>query len=198
MKNVITLSESDFRRILQEAITAALNEIDGKTLSRIPNTTVDAKNNIQSGRYTKTVVTPSKRKVVSYDNQILRADSLYPRAIQSFLAPYKSFRFMFFAFRREGNVVHLLFEVENVRKLLDNVAILSGNVIFANTQLPGDIVIEFKKGKDENVTNTVYYKYKGNGYKYVLMPDNRTASKWNELVQGLQDSLTTRDERGLQ
>ena len=92
----------------------------------------------------------------------------------------------------------MLFEVENVRKLLDNVAILSGNVIFANTQLPGDIVIEFKKGKDENVTNTVYYKYKGNGYKYVLMPDNRTASKWNELVQGLQDSLTTRDERGLQ
>lgn len=28
--------------------------------------------------------------------------------------------------------------------------------------------------------------------------NNRTASKWNELVQGLQDSLTTRDERGLQ
>lgn len=197
MKKVKILTESELKYLIHEAVTEALNEIDGKTLSRIPNTTIDAKNNIQAGRYTKTVTTPSKSKTISYDDQILRADSLYPKAIQSFLDPYKSFKFMFFAFRREGNVVHLLFEVDNVRKLLDNVAILSGNVIFANTQLPGDIVIEFKKGKDENVTNTIYYKYKGNGYKYVLMPDNRTASKWNELVQGLQDSLTTRDERGL-
>lgn len=148
--------------MLQEAITAASNELDGKTESQTPKTTLDAKNNIQS-----------------------------------FLSPYKSSRFIFFAFRKEGNVVHLLFEVDDVRKLLDNVAILSGNVVFANTQLPGDITIEFKIGNDGNVKSTVYYKFKGKGYKYVLMPDNRTASKWNELVHGLQDSLTAGDERVL-
>lgn len=48
MKNVITLSESDFRSMLQEALTAASNELDGKTESQTPKTTLDAKNNIQS------------------------------------------------------------------------------------------------------------------------------------------------------
>ena len=71
---------------------------------------------------------------------------------------------------------------------MGGMSILSGNVIFGNEQLPGDLQIEFGKDKDENMTNKVFYKYKGNSYKYALTPDNRTVNKWNELVNELVKS----------
>ena len=60
---------------------------------------------------------------------------------------------------------------------------------FGTEQLPGDIMIDFAQQK-------VYYKYKGNRYKYVLEPDNRTIDKWNQLCKGLKDSLDSRIRRG--
>ena len=187
MKNVKILTEAELKHLIQEAADAALNEIDSKTSSRIENPNASAKDHIQSGNYTETINTPSRKKPASNGDQTIRTDNLCPPAIQSFLTPYKSFKFMFFTFRKEGNVVHFLFELDDIKNLLDNTVILSGNVTFANTRLPGDIVINFKKGQDGEAA----YQYRGKGDKYILTPDNRTASKWNELVQGLQDYLTT-------
>ena len=92
---------------------------------------------------------------------------------------------MFFAYKRTGNLVHLLFNVDNIKKNMGGISILSGNVIFGDEQLPGDIQIEFSTDGDENMTYKVFYKYKGNGYKYTLTPDNRTVNKWKELINEL-------------
>lgn len=168
-KKVIRLTESQLSEIIRSAADMALNEIDGKTPSRVPNAATTAMDDIQRG----------------ISNKIVRADEMTPRAIQSFLAPYKNFIFMFFAYKRTGNPVHLLFNVDNIKKNMGGISILSGNVIFGDEQLPGDIQIEFSTDGDENMTYKVFYKYKGNGYKYTLTPDNRTVNKWKELINEL-------------
>lgn len=101
-KKVIRLTESELNRIIEKTINEALTEIGGKTLSVIPNVAIDAIDNIQNGNYSKTI---NPFKTVSYDSQITKADTLFPKAIQSFLEPYKNIKFMFFAYRREGNPV---------------------------------------------------------------------------------------------
>jgi len=197
MKQVHRLTESQFMEIIENAVRTALNEIDGKTLSRVPNAAINAVNNIQSGVYSKKISSKLRGRTIDYDKHIERANNLYPKAIQSFLAPYIETPYMFFAYKREGNPVHLVFNVENIKKIIDSIVILSGNVAFDNETLPGDIFVEFYKDKEGNILNKVYYKYKGNQYKYILKPDNRTIGKWNELVQGLEDSLTSRLDRGM-
>ena len=196
-KNVIRLTESQLKEIIRGAVDMALNEIDGKTLSRVPNATTAAADNIQKGISHKTIKSKLRNMTVSNDDEIIRADEMMPRAIQSFLAPYKNFKFMFFAYKRTGNIVHLLFNVDNIKKNMDGITILSGNVIFGGEQLPGDIQIEFSKDKEENITNKVFYKYKGNSYKYILTPDNRTINKWNELINELIKYQLNMNKRGL-
>ena len=163
-----------------------INEIDGKTLSCVANVSIDAMNNIQSGQEIKKI---NKEKSVTYDSQITKADELYPRAVQSFLNPYKDLQFMFFAYKRLGNVVHLLFSVKNIKKLSDGQAILSGDVVFGNEQLNGDIVVDF-------INNKVFYKHKSNNYKYTLEPDRRTSEQWTFLLDELQKALNSRIDRG--
>ena len=185
-KKIIRLTERELNNVIKKVVNEALQEIGGKTLSIVPNVSIDAVDNIQRGNTDK-VINPNK--TVSYDSQIVKANKLYPKAVQSFLAPYIGFTFMFFAYARLGNVVHLLFNVNSIKKLMDGKALLSGNVIFGDEQLPGDLLIDF-------TSNKVFYTYKGNSYKYVLEPDNRTVGKWNELLQGLRDSLNARIKRG--
>ena len=187
-KKVVRLTESQLSEIIRGAVDMALNEIDGKTLSRVPNAATAAVDDIQKGIPNKTIKSTLRNKTISNDSEIVRADEMTPRAIQSFLSPYKNFKFMFFAYKRTGNLVHLLFNVENIKKNMGGTSILSGNVIFGNEQLPGDIQIELNKDEDENITYKVFYKYKGNSYKYILTPDNRTVNKWNELINELVKS----------
>lgn len=185
-RTIVKLSEQELNTIIAECVNKALNEIGGKTLSIIPNVAIDAVDNIQKGNLTKKI---NVQKSTSYDNQITKADALYPKAIQSFLQPYKDKKLMFFAYKREGNPVHLIFSIENIKKLIDGIAILSGVVIFGGEQLSGDIIVDFTKDK-------VSYKYIGNNYKYVLEPDQRTLVWWNNLCDGLRESLNNRLKRG--
>ena len=136
--------------------------------------------------------------MVDHDDNVRKADALKPNAIQSFLSPYKNCRFLFWAYRREGNPVHLIFQVEGIKKALDSEVILSGSVVFGRELLPGDIVIDFEPIGNGQYNAKVSYKYKGNRYKYSLKPNVRTEPKWNELTKGLQDFLQARFERGLQ
>lgn len=187
-KKVVRLTESQLKEIIRGAVDMALNEIDGKTLSRDPNAATTAMDDIQKGISDKNIKSALRNKTISNDSEIVRTDEMMPRAIQSFLAPYKNFKFMFFAYKMTGIPVHLLFNVENIKKNMGGISILSGNVIFGDEQLPGDIQIEFNKDEDENITYKVFYKYKGNSYKYILTPDNRTVNKWNELINELVKS----------
>lgn len=196
-KKVVRLTESQLKEIIRGAVDMALNEIDGKTLSRVPNAATTAMDHIQKGISNKTIKSTLRNKTVSNDSEIIRANEMMPRAIQSFLAPYKNFIFMFFAYMRTGNPVHLLFNVDNIKKNMGDISILSGKVIFGDEQLPGDIQIEFSKDKDENIISKVFYKYKGNRYKYILTPDNRTVNKWNELINELAKSQLNMNKRGL-
>ena len=196
-KKVLRLTESELKEMVHKAVCAALNEIDGKTLARVPNAATRAVDNIQNGIYDKTVTSTLRNKTISNDDEIIRANDLFPRAIQSMLKPYKNFQFMFFAYKRVGNPVHLLFKVEDIKKNMDGISILSGEVVFGDEQLPGDIQINFTKDNDNNLSYKVYYKYKGNSIKYLLEPDNRTIDKWNELVQQLGVSQLNMDKRGM-
>ena len=196
-KKVIRLKESELREMVHKAAAAALKEIDGKTLSRVPNAAITAMDSIQNGVYDKTIKSTLRNKTISNDDEIIRADEMLPRAIQSFLSSYKDYQFMFFAYRREGNPIHLLFKVDNIKKNMDGISILSGEVVFGNEQLPGDIQIVFSKEADSHLSNKVYYKYKGNNSKFILEPDRRTSEKWNELVRQLGISQQNMNRRGI-
>ena len=99
-KNVIRLTESQLNEIIRSAVNMALNEIDGKTLSRVPNAATTAMDNIQKRIPNKTIKSTLRNKTVSNDSEIIRANEMMPSAIQSFLAPYKNFNFIFFAYKK--------------------------------------------------------------------------------------------------
>lgn len=117
------------------------------------------------------------------NSQTTKADSLSPQDLQSVIAPYKGCKFMFFTFRETGNVVHFVFEIENIKNmnLFDGKATLEGTATLGDTQLDGSIVVDLINDKA---------RYKHNRHKYVLTPDNRTIDKWNALLNTLKDFLT--------
>lgn len=85
----------------------------------------------------------------------------------------------------------------DIKKNMDGISILGGEVVFGKEQLPGDIQIVFSKDSEDNLSNKVYYKYKGNSNKFILEPDRRTSEKWNELVWQLGISQMNMNKRGL-
>lgn len=157
MNKIQKLSVDELNQIIENNIVK-LNEIDN-------NVSNEASNSKQN------------EKTIANETTVL-----CPKTAQTFLMPYKDIKFMFFAYKNKGNVIHLLFGVNNIKKLMDGQAILSGNVILGNEQLDGDIVIDF-------TTNKVYYKHEGNRCKYVLEPDRRTQEIWTTLLKELQQNI---------
>lgn len=196
-KKVIRLTESELYELIVKATNQILVEIDGKTLSRVSNSAINSMNNIQNGVNRTFYGTQRGLKMIDHNKNIEKADVLTPQAIQSFLTPYKSVNFMFWAYRRVGNPVHFLFRVEDIKKLIDNVAILSGEVVLGMEKLPGDVVVEFRLDNDNSYTRTVFYKYKGNKYKYILEPNINTKPLWDNLVDELENCLRAKMKRGL-
>lgn len=192
-KKVIKLTEEELHNIIRDC----LNEIGGKTLATIDNSAINSMNNIQNGVDRTFFGTNKGLKMVDHNANIIRADNLKKEGEKSFLTPYLNKPFLFWAYRRGGNPIHLVFKVENIKKSIDSEAILGGEVVFGAEQLPGDIVINFKLGKDMEYSNIVSYKYKGNSYKYFLEPNIKTKPLWDELVNGLKNELLNRIERGL-
>ena len=192
-KRVVTLTEEALKKMIKQC----LNEIGGKTLAAIDDSAEQSVNNIQNKVDRTFYGTNRGLKVVDHNDNVVKADTLKPQAIQSFLSPYKNYRFLFWAYRRTGNPIHLIFQVENILKALGSEVILSGDVVFGREQLPGDIVVNFVPTNDGKYNTKVSYKYKGNSYKYLLKPNVNTEPKWNELMNGLQDYLQAKLERGL-
>ena len=196
-KKVIKLTEEELGKVIKQSVNEALQEIKGRTLARVSNSAINSMDNIQRGVNRTFYGTKAGIKMIDHFKNVDKADNLIPKATQSFLSPYKSTRFLFWAYRREGNPINLIFKVDNIKKLIDNVAILSGEVIFGREQLPGDIIVDFKLQNDGTYKRFVSYKYKGNKYKYTLEPNTNTKPIWDDLVNELEECLTARDKRGL-
>lgn len=101
------------------------------------------------------------------------------------LKPFINTTFLFYATTRLGRTTFLTFKVQNIKKLMAGVAILSGEVMFDGDMLMGDIHVDFNKGR-------VFYKEKTSRYTYTLEADNRTKKKWDSLLEQLKMSLDNR------
>ena len=86
---------------------------------------------------------------------------------------------------RMGAYVFLTFKLDDIKKLMNGIGILSGEVVFDGLQLPGDITVDFNR-------NQVLYKDKASRYQYPLIIDNRTKANWDELLDQLKMSLDNR------
>ena len=150
---------------IQRLSVAELNQIIESNIVKLNEINVEANNNSRNEKTTKN-----------------ETETLCSETAQAFLKPYRDIKLMFFAYKNEGNVVHLLFGVNSIKKLMDGLAILSGDVIFGNERLDEDIVINF-------TTSKVCYKHKGNRCKYVLEPDRRTQEMWTALLNELQQNI---------
>lgn len=187
-KKVIKLTEEELDNAIKQSVNEALQEIKGRTLARMSNSAINSTGNIQRG--VNRTFYGAKAGIKNVDKD----DNLIPKATQSFLSQYKSTKFLFWTYRRVGNPINVIFKVDNIKKLIDNVAILSGEVIFGREQLSGDIVIDFKLQNDGTYKRFVSYKYKGNKYKYTLEPNTNTKPIWDDLVNELEECLTARDK----
>lgn len=161
-KTVIRLTEEQFHIHIKNVVSEALNESDGKTHANQP-----------------------KRTIVDHNSVIGRVSQTLQRADQSLIAPYKDTTYLFYAMNRMGAYVFLTFKLDDIKKLMNGIGILSGEVVFDGLQLPGDITVDFNR-------NQVLYKDKASRYQYPLIIDNRTKANWDELLDQLKMSLDNR------
>jgi hypothetical protein len=191
-KEVVYLTEEEFYNHIEQVVKEALNEIGGKTHAQLYNASTQARRSNQAGNYTKTVYKTDRQgniirplKNVNNNKTITRARKLEPDANASLLKPFIDTTYLFYATTRTGRSTFLTFKVTNIKKLIGNEAILSGEVVYDGIQMNGDILIDFNK-------NIIYYKDRKSKYRYELEPDNRTVNQWNLLLHELQESLNNR------
>ena len=181
-KKVIQLTESELLEIIKDITIKSLNEMDGKTYTRIYNATKRAKEDNQRGLYQRTV----GPKTTNNDAIILRATNMEKAVQYHWLKDFIGQTFMFYGQDRMGLVASVLFTFDKVTKLDVNKTILVGTVTFNQTQISGDgIIVNFANG-------TIKYHERGSRYAYNLEVDNRTAPLWNGLMAQLQMALNNR------
>ena len=181
-KKIVHLTESELMEIIKDVTIQSLNEMDGKTYSRIYNASKRAKSNNQQGIYQRTV----GPKTFNNDQTIQDARTLEPKAQQHWLKDFKGKTFKFYGEDRLGLVADILFTFDEVTKLDLKKTILIGTVTFNQTQINGDgIIVNFKNG-------TIKYHERGSRYAYNLEIDNRTSQLWDDLMTQLQMALNNR------
>jgi hypothetical protein len=190
-KKVIRLTEEQFYNHIKNIVVEALNEIDGKTHARVPNAVNKAMALNQQGQFTTMLngvnhaTNNPKSTTIDHDKVISKVSQTLELANQSLIAPYKDTTYVFYAMNRMGVYVFLTFKLEDIKKLMNGIGILSGEVVFDGTQLSGDVTVDFNR-------NQVFYKEKGSRYQYSLIIDNRTKPQWDELLKQLRMSLNNR------
>mgnify|MGYP004444359731 FL=1 len=183
-KKVIRLTESEFINHIRRVVNEAMNEMDGKTHARVSNAVKKAKDLNQQNVFTTAVKNRPNNPIV-HDDVIARGKGTEQRANKALLSPFIDTTFMFYATTRLGRTTFLTFKVQDIKKLMDGIAILSGEVVYDGEMLTGDIHIDFNRER-------VFYKEKKSRYTYTLEPDNRTIKQWNALLEQLKMSLDNR------
>ena len=183
-KRIVRLTESELIEHIRNVVTEAMNEMDGKTHARVSNAVKRAKELNQQNIVT-TLVKNRPNNPIVHDHIIARGKGREQRANQALISPFVNTTFLFYATTRLGRTTFLTFKVQDIKKLMMGVAILSGEVMYDSDLLIGDIHIDFKSGR-------VFYKEKKSRYTYTLEPDNRTKKQWDALLEQLKMSLDNR------
>lgn len=184
-KKIIRLTEQEFYEHITSIVESVMGEIDGKTHARVPNATTKARQLNQQGKYQTSVNGSNGTKTIDHNNVISKYSGTLQRANQSLLAPFIATPFIFYATDRFGGSRFLTFKISNIKKLMNGIAILSGDVVFDGNQMIGDISVDFNK-------QVVQYRERGTRYKYNLEIDNRTKANWDNLLSELKASLDNR------
>lgn len=173
-RKVKKISEKELSELVHNLNKYNLNEIDGKTYSRINNTTIKAQQNRLNGGST----TNGKRDNLSI---ITKGIELEPLAANSLIEPYKKV-YMFHGQNLRKNAAILLFQLDELSKLDAEKTILKGKIVFYNETLSGSIIVDLNN-------NLVYYNYKGRKPKYMLVIDPECEYLWNKLLNELKISV---------
>ena len=183
-KRIIRLTESELIEHIRNVVNEAMNEMDGKTHARVSNAVKRAKELNQQNIFTTPVKNRPNNPIV-HDDIIARGKGTEQRANQALISPFVNTTFLFYATTRLGRTTFLTFKVQDIKKLMMGVAILSGEVMYDGDLLIGDIHIDFNSGR-------VFYKEKKSRYTYTLESDNRTKKQWDALLEQLKMSLDNR------
>ncbi len=183
-KKIIKLSESELIAHIRNVVNEAMNEIDGKTHARVSNAVKKAKELNQQNVFSAAVKNRPNNPIV-HDDIIAKGKGTEQRANKSLLSAFTNTTFLFYATTRLGRTTFLTFKVQDIKKLMMGVAILSGEVMYDGDMLIGDIHIDFNNGR-------VFYKERKSRYTYTLEPDNRTKNQWDAFLEQLKMSLDNR------
>ena len=151
-KKIIRLTESELIEHIRDVVNEAMDEMDGKTHSRVSNAVKRAKELNQQNVFTTAVKNRPNHPIV-HDDVIARGKGTEQRANQALLSPFSNTAFLFYATTRLGRTTFVTFRVQDIKKLMMGIAILSGEVMYDGEMLIGDIHIDFNNGR-------VFYKPK--------------------------------------
>ena len=176
-KEVIRLTETEFREIIYHAINESLNEIGGKTHAIVHNATKQAQQDRING------IEQSKHGKPNID-VISHGISLSQKAAESLIAPFKT-DYLFHCDDLLGTAALLVFDLKELYKLSSKEAILKGSITFNGEPLYGSIIVNLS-------TEQVQYNYKGKRPRYNLIIDSSKRDLWNRFIGELQKSVNSR------
>ena len=176
-KKVIRLTENELRKLISEATCQVLDEIDGKTYSRVHNATMRAQQDVLNS------ISNSPQGKPNMD-VIIRGIDLDSRAADSVITPYKT-KYLFHCQNLRGAAAILVFDLKQLYKLAPQTTILKGDITFNNEPLYGSILVDLTTGQ-------VQYNYKGKSPRYSLTIDPSKKSLWDKLIAELQTSINAR------
>lgn len=169
---IIKLTESEVIEHIRNVVNEAKNESEGKTSANASNAIERAKELNRQEDFT------SLDNSTGHDDVITKCNDTEQKANDELLTSFASITFLFYATTRLGRTAFVTFRVNDIKKLMGTVAILSGEVMFDGDVLKGDISIDF-------INNRVFYKEKRTRYTYTLESDNRTKKQWESLLEQL-------------
>ena len=176
-KKVIRLTKEELHNLITEATNQVLMEIDGKTYSRVHNSTIQAQQDLLNN-------IPNSPQGRSNMDVIERGIDLDPRAADSLITPFKT-KYLFHCQNLRGAAAITIFDLKQLYELTPQKAILKGDITFNNEPLYGSIIVNLQ-------TNQVQYNYKGKYPHYTLTIDPSKKQLWDELVGELQLSIQSR------
>ncbi|MBR5332536.1 MAG: hypothetical protein IKV32_04480 [Muribaculaceae bacterium] len=160
-RKVITLTESELKENIYNAVIPMLNEIEAKTYAIVHQATKQKAN----------------------DDIITQGIDLERKVMDAIINPYKNIRYMFYCHNLRKNTGIVLFQLDELYELTNNKIVLKGDVIFNNKHMNGSIIVDMQ-------TLNVVYHHNLSRKKYPLEIDNRFAVQWDNLCSILQQLKT--------
>jgi hypothetical protein len=169
-KKVIKLTEQEFYQHVRSIVESNL-----ETNASVDNATTKASQLTLQGQYQTTLKGENGTKIIDHNKVITKYPNVIQRANDSLLSPFVGNQYLFYATDRFGGARFLTFQIQELKKLDNGVAILSGVVVYDENQMNGDIIVDFNR-------HIVQYAERRTRYRYQLEIDNRTQPQWDALL----------------